>query len=154
MPGDSTGRARAVAPVVAVVLLVGVVTVLGAVVATFALDVGEEVQEVGPTTAVDFEYEAGAGDEADCPSGGEIGADRLAVEHGGGDTLQADRITVRGSSVSGANPDFADGCTGLGAAVTAGDSFSVAVESGDAVHVVWRGDDATATLDTWSGPDA
>lgn len=149
-PFDPRDR-RGASQVVGVVLLVGVVVILGAVVATFALDLGQEVSNVGPQASLAFDYAEGDGDAADC---GSSGADRLVIEHASGDTLDPARISVTGSSDGDANVDLDHGCTGIPTEMTAGDSVSIRVEDGDVIRVVWERKDSTAVLGKWDGPNA
>lgn len=150
MTRASSSRDRGASSVVGIVMLVGVVVILGSIVAAFAFDLGQEVQDVGPKSSMEFTYTDGAGGSADCGSGG----DALHVEFASGDTLETSQVSVSGSSVSGANVGFDDPCTGLGSEMTAGDGFSVAVQDADSVRIVWQGPDSTSVVSKWDGPEA
>lgn len=143
---------RGASTVVGVVLLVGIVVILGAIVATFALGLGEEVQSIGPSATIEFECTDGAGGSADCS--GPAGSDKLSIEHASGDTLETSRISISRSSVSGANVGLDEACTGLGDEMTAGSSFSIAVQYADKIRIVWTGPDSTSGVAKWSGPAA
>lgn len=146
---------EAVSPVIAVILMVAITVVLGAVIGTFTLGLGDQVGETAPQTRLTFDYDESAA-SADCPSGATLGgsAGELTIRHGGGDRLPTADVAVTGSDVANANVAFDDGCTGLPAEVTASASFSTAAEDDDEVRVVWSNGDQSAVVGTWTGPAA
>lgn len=80
---------RAVAPVIAHVLLVVIVIVIASTVAVFSFGLGEDI--IDPTPSVVFETEQEA--------------DVVRITHIGGDTIDGERITIHGGNVSGEKPD-------------------------------------------------
>ena len=79
-PDTST---RAVAPVLATVLLVAVVAVLGATTAVGALAMAEEIDRTAPTAAFESEQDG----------------DRLRIAQVAGDTIDASRVSVSGGEL-------------------------------------------------------
>lgn len=129
--------------------MVAITVVLGSVIGAFALDFGNQVEDPAPQVQVAFEFNETAG-TADCgtPSGSGEGA--LTITHRGGDELPTAQAEVVGSDVFGGNVALDDGCTSLPAEMTAGTSFSTAVEADDEVRVLWANDDRSAVLGTWT----
>lgn len=83
------GKARAVSPVIGVILMVAITVVLAAVTGAFVVDLGDEVDGTGPTARLSVED----ADET-------IDSNRsqfVVVEHAGGDDIDASdlKITVR-----------------------------------------------------------
>ena len=137
---------RAVSPVIGVILMVAITVILAAVIGTFVLGLGDEIQgSQTPQASFTFDYDAGG-----TPNDG-----TLDITHDGGDKLQNSQVSVK----------FAGTDDGSGASVSsdfpteiaAGDTATVSnVDSQQTVRVVWEasGGDETATLGKWTGPDA
>ena len=152
----------AVSPVIGVILMVAITVILAAVIGTFVLGLGDQVQTTAPNTNFAFDYN---NDDV-----------ALEVSHDGGDGIEAEEIYLTGDVTLNDTDDEnswanADGTnTTNSGTVRAGDSALVLhpdnttvqghfVFDGDAdtaeISVVWRGDgDRSATLREWSGPDA
>ena len=158
----------AVSPVIGVILMVAITVILAAVIGTFVLGLGDQVQTTAPNTNVAFDYsenhDAGAGEN-----------DTLEIEHTGGDGIPGDELNVVASGAQNAT----DGYSSVSQSdeslfagydtVRAGDAESLegahfngigstngelALNASE-VRVVWRGEgDRSSTLRTWSGPDA
>ena len=153
----------AVSPVIGVILMVAITVILAAVIGTFVLGLGDQVQTTAPNSNFAFDFN---NDNVE-----------LEVEHSGGDGIEAEELYLAGdvewnndtdSDLSWSNA-FGDNNTNSGT-IRAGDSAKVLhsanasddndyVFTGDGhsdeVSVVWRGaDDRSSTLRTWSGPDA
>ena len=77
---------RAVSPVIGVILMVAITVILAAVIGTFVLGLGESV-ESAPQATFDFDVE----------EDGEGDIELITITHGGGDNIDADRITVSGA---------------------------------------------------------
>jgi flagellin-like protein len=131
--GGSAGpyEDRSQSEVIGEVLLVGIVVILVAVLATFALDLGGVIDTDTPTAGFSFEY-----DEA---------ANELTITHESGDRLDRATVEVRGDD---------GGVTAVAnwpePRITAGDRFvagSVADE--ETVRVVWNDGKTSAILGRW-----
>jgi len=117
----------AVSPVIGVILMVAITVILAAVIGAFVLDIGGS-QESAPQ--VQWEW---VDDPDDGPSEIE-GSDDVALEHGGGDTLNSDDASQL--DVSGGDND-------------------VSVSSGTSGDILWAdsvGDNSELQL-TWESSD-
>jgi flagellin-like protein len=173
------GDDEAVSPVIGVILMVAITVILAAVIGTFVLGLGDQVQDTAPQASFTFDYEEDA-----APSG-----DNLTVTHDGGDTIDGDNLNVTVSGAveagGGTDPIFGQG-GGVGTSnqngtllkgkeVSAGTSDIIGPGdfhqgssgnfdtvssaeldlSGATVRVVFnRGSDNSATLGKFEGPDA
>jgi flagellin-like protein len=156
---------EAVSPVIGVILMVAITVILAAVIGTFVLGLGDQVQSTAPQASFNFDYD-------------NAGADVLTVTHDGGDRIGENNMNV---TLSGATDGdgAADGTYALdalgatnGGDISAGTSvtlnegnlggatdLTVTTDldlSGSTVRVTWTnsGGDNSATLGTWEGPDA
>jgi flagellin-like protein len=145
----------AVSPVIGVILMVAITVILAAVIGTFVLGLGGSVQQNAPQASFTFDYDQSAsgadgwGNSIPGSNGG-----LLNITHDGGDSVESDRMSVTGSSVSSpleVSNSFLGSTT-----VNAGTSFGVAMNDGDTIRVVWESQNGenTATLAKFSGPDA
>jgi FlaG/FlaF family flagellin (archaellin) len=120
----------------AAVLLIAipVILILAAVVASFVLGMGGPEAGAPETPQVSFEF-----DTADDLSS-------ATITHDGGDTIQADRLTI----------SIGDRSTGWAGAeeVSAGVSTTVETQPGDTITLVWRGEEESATLARFDVPDS
>lgn len=118
---------KAVSPVIGVILMVAITVILAAVIGTFVLGLGDNVDST-PQASWDFEIS-----EDD---------NELTITHTGGDSIGKARLSVSGVSSdlgttgSGTSKDFSD-------PVTAGDSATVDItgESGSTVQLVYTAED-------------
>lgn len=130
IPGEED---RAVSPVIGVVLMVGVTVVLASTVHVLVLDYGDRhMDDPIPQAAFSLTVEG-------------CGGDKAVVTHGGGQTIAAERLSLRSSALtlngSWADPDGYE-TTGVGDGVVgSGDQALVCVEGHDAVslRVIWTG---------------
>jgi flagellin-like protein len=162
---------RAVSPVIGVILMVAITVILAAVIGTFVLGLGDQVQETAPNAQWDTDYS----DDFD-PG---VTSDSLTITHESGDTINGDRLSL---SVSGAqydtttadDTDISD--TTYDSTVFDADEYSAGSSetldhnhfadtsaetdglelSGATVRLIWEseGGGSTSTLVTWEGPDA
>jgi len=162
---------RAVSPVIGVILMVAITVILAAVIGTFVLGLGDQLQDTSPQVSFGFDY-----------NDPDSGTDTLEVTHESGDSVAASQLSVvvsgavdeDGSDSSEANvnkkytwnhfadPDDTD--VGAGSTITiqdsnigdGGDAGNNLDLSGATVRVTWSSDDggSTSTLGTWSGPEA
>jgi flagellin-like protein len=131
---------RAASSVVGVLLVVALAVVLAGVVATFALGIGEQTQEVPPTGAFEFEYHNSTDTASYLPDDPTQGSANLTVIYTHGEPIPSDRVnvTVRGATerdqngnVIGENlvfePNFAGGGNLFGNTdtVSAGDEYTI-----------------------------
>jgi flagellin-like protein len=148
----------AVSPVIGVILMVAITVILAAVIGTFVLGLGGNVNQT-PQASFTFEF------TADASTGGSTSGDYINITHDGGDTLQASNLEVvgggqslwDGSSGYVSNVGTGDGSATWSGDVTAGNAINIAetdessndfFNSGDTVRVTWSSpnSDNTATL--------
>jgi len=142
----------AVSPVIGVILMVAITVILAAVIATFVLGLGEQVSQTSPNASFTFDYDDSASPSSDDFVGNVSGAaGNLTITHAGGPNISPDQMFTTGSSVSdgGAwdNVQSDD--------VSAGDSATIAVDSGDTISVTWENDEGTesSTLQRYNVPE-
>ena len=165
----------AVSPVIGVILMVAITVILAAVIGTFVLGLGEQVQDTSPNSQFQFTYDS-SGDqlEAEMTSGQSIPNDQLKVSSDtnfcpddGGNTSASD--CPEGTGNSAVQEYGLDETAGAGSGndawvndeVEVGTTFTITHESsGDLdsaeVSLIWtsEGGDQGDTLRSWSGPDA
>jgi flagellin-like protein len=124
----------AVSPVIGVILMVAITVILAAVIGTFVLGLGENVQETSPTASITF-------DQQSEPSASET---TVKISHDGGDSLSTDEITLALELSDGTSADLNQTASDWSSnEITAGDTVKVAhdddndLEDGDIVKVVW-----------------
>lgn len=140
---------NAVSPVIGVILMVAITVILAAVIATFVLGLGEQINDSAP--------QAGFSGQYDGPP--EDGVDELRITHDGGETIEAGNLYIRGDFGSGGTPDSAGtwadfSSAGPDSQVAAGNSATVSVGSDFDVRVVYQLNQNSATLGKFTGPDA
>jgi len=134
---------RAVSPVIGVILMVAITVILAAVIGTFVLGLGDQVQSTTPQASFGF----------DTGSANTSGAYNVTVTHETGDSIQATDLNV---SVNGSTSTWA----GSGD-VSAGSTFEIGnanvsstpdletwAASGDTVRVIYNNpnSDSSSTL--------
>ncbi|WP_277553307.1 type IV pilin N-terminal domain-containing protein [Halobaculum limi] len=121
---------RAVSPVIGVILMVAITVILAAVVGSFVLGIGGDVQPSSPNANFQFSY-ATNGANYD-----------VTATHGGGDTIPATEPVELST---------ANGTATFNGSVSAGSAATVAdVPAGSTVRVVWRsenGEDSAVLAD-------
>jgi flagellin-like protein len=144
----------AVSPVIGVILMVAITVILAAVIATFVLGLGEQVSETAPQASFTFDYDESYSG-GDSFSNTDAGDGLLTITHAGGNTMVADRLSVRGADGNGGNW-VTDGDYNTGSEVSAGDGITVWIDSDDTISVTWVSENGqdSSTLRRWSGPDA
>jgi len=129
---------RAVSPVIGVILMVAITVILAAVIGTFVLGLGDQVQSTTPQASFGF----------DTGSANASGAYNVSVTHETGDSIQATDLNV---SVNGSTSTWA----GSGD-VSAGSTFDIVnanasspstgittwASSGDTVRVIYNSPDS------------
>jgi len=140
---------RAVSPVIGVILMVAITVILAAVIGTFVLGLGDQVQSTTPQASFGFDF-------AD--------ANEATITHESGDTIdRADlKINVGGDTAyeNGAlQTDFdgTDSANNWDSEVSSGDSVTIVSsndESGDTVRVIYDNPnaDSSSTLASQEWP--
>ena len=121
---DETDDSRAVSPVIGVILMVAITVILAAVIGTFVLGLGENV-ESAPQASLDFDYD----DDSDT----------VTIQHRGGDRINTDNIEIRtsdGGSVGTLPDEFAAGEEIEVSSVSAGEEISVVFSSGSRDNII------------------
>lgn len=142
----------AVSPVIGVILMVAITVILAAVIGTFVLGLGDQVQSTAPSASFTFDYTSGETGSCDLASTDD---GKLDVTHDGGGKIDTTQATLKIGDDSG-NSDTWSNCGGPDSQVSAGDTASATIDSGDVIRVTWAssGGGKTATLGKYTGPDA
>ncbi|MFB6068761.1 MAG: type IV pilin [Halobacterium sp.] len=144
---------RAVSPVIGVILMVAITVILAAVIGTFVLGLGQQVQQTTPQASFTFDYTS-------------TGNGNVTVVHEGGATFSTENTANLSVQYSG---NAGDASKKWPLSVSAGDSFKVgtisgtptsteldvagAMQSGDTIRVIWQGSgDQTATVGKYTIP--
>ena len=145
----------AVSPVIGVILMVAITVILAAVIGTFVLGLGDQVQTTAPNANFQFDYN-------DAQNG------NLTITHSGGDGVDANELFLSGDVATDDNLSWQG--TGNGDTIRAGDSVKVngsaaatprfywgngegnEASSDAEVRVVWQDADSdqSSTLRTWT----
>ena len=148
---------EAVSPVIGVILMVAITVILAAVIGTFVLGLGDQVQSTSPQASFTFEWEETTTASTDTFGNDQSGTDDgvLTITHDGGDSVAASQLSVTGPPTSNGNL-VDDGSFTAGDEVSAGTSFDAWTNSDTTVRVTWSSSDgsSSATLGKWEGPDA
>ena len=116
----------AVAPVVAVVLMVAVAVILGAIIGSLVVGVGSK-QSKAPQASLEYDYTHSTS--------------TVTVEHRGGDEIEASRLSVKETgSTDGVSLNTAPDTFSSGRVVAEG-----TYEPGERIRVVWRHPDSKDT---------
>jgi flagellin-like protein len=128
---------RAVSPVIGVILMVAITVILAAVIGTFVLGLGDQVQQTSPNAQWNWDNPADQ---------------QLDLTHEGGDDVNPADLEV-----TNADHDPQSTCgdgewSGSSSDVTAGDTCPV--EDGDndvagTYRLIWQGDGSSSTLSTY-----
>jgi flagellin-like protein len=146
---------RAVSPVIGVVLMVAITVILAAVIGTFVLGLGDDLQVAQPSAGFAFDYDQNVDSGSDAFGNG-YGSNThpVTITQESGDTLTAARLSVSGGA---ADQDLTDASAfNPGDEITAGVSFDYAMQNDDTVRVIWTSESGgnSATLGTFPGPEA
>jgi flagellin-like protein len=142
----------AVSPVIGVILMVAITVILAAVIGTFVLGLGDQVQNNAPQATFSFDY---AEETATATTGFTVTA-----THDGGDTFNNENtqtLELRGPNDGddGAGTDPVTTEFGVDAGVSAGDSAEITnvAEEGE-VRIIWTSGNGgnTATVATGTTP--
>ncbi|MEF8819365.1 MAG: type IV pilin N-terminal domain-containing protein [Haloferacaceae archaeon] len=131
---------RAVSPVIGVILMVAITVILAAVIGTFVLGLGQNVQST-PQASFSFDFNTTSYN--------------VTVTHNGGDRLQVGDNTNYVRVVSPGNTSYwVNGTATTPDSISAGDSKGHDFGNGDTVRVVWTGtnNESSATLGSQEAP--
>jgi flagellin-like protein len=148
---------RAVSPVIGVILMVAITVILAAVIGTFVLGLGDQVQQTSPNAQ--WNWETTGGGPTAATGGG------LDLTHEGGDSVEASTLSISGSAIASSNcdcddltkttanpPNFGDDTVTAGVSLSLknGNSDFVASPSGKTVRLIWSGEGGqSSTLSTY-----
>jgi flagellin-like protein len=144
----------AVSPVIGVILMVAITVILAAVIGTFVLGLGDQVQQTSPTAQFSFDFDSGDSS--------------LEMTHDGGDGIANESLAIvnAGNRVSNSNEDLDHWFTS-GDTITAGDTLvlengadgadlsvtdtSKSWDDTESVSLVWNAPDGdrSSTLAEW-----
>jgi flagellin-like protein len=131
----------AVSPVIGVILMVAITVILAAVIGTFVLGLGDQVQSTTPQAQFTFDEDSGANE--------------ITITHDGGDPVDENNMEIVDSEDNGGetDPDFNGGTE-----VTAGNSYTAkgfTDGTSGTVRVTWQSDDGSqsGTLATYDYED-
>ncbi|QCJ45957.1 type IV pilin [Haloprofundus sp. MHR1] len=133
-PNPFGNENRAVSPVIGVILMVAITVILAAVIGTFVLGLGDNIQ-TAPQASFGFDYDE---DEAG-------GAGTVTITHRGGDTFDAGEIEVRKNGNDVTDP--------YSQIVRTGSTAKVDVNGGDSISVVYVGGDGESVVGSYEVPE-
>ena len=134
---------RAVSPVIGVILMVAITVILAAVIGTFVLGLGNQVQDTAPQATFSFDFNETAGG----------GTYDVTATHDGGDTFDEDNSNEL--NLTDAEGTDSSTYTLSGDGVTSGDSQTInGIPSATDVRVIWTSPngDNSATIARSSTP--
>ncbi|QHS15834.1 type IV pilin [haloarchaeon 3A1-DGR] len=127
---------RAVSPVIGVILMVAITVILAAVIGTFVLGMGDDLQNDQPTASFNMDFEAN-GDGT--------------ISHAGGDTIPSEDTVTVNATGNGIDPNGGDLSSGEWTTpISAGNSVKIVSSdgsgwSGQTVSVNWRSADGSSS---------
>ncbi|WP_255151271.1 type IV pilin [Halorarius halobius] len=117
----------AVSPVIGVILMVAITVILAAVIGTFVLGLGDQVQSSAPNANFEFTYE-----QDTSPPG-------ITITHTGGQDVDADNVIIQGASDDSDNADTNSYTGWSDSTISTGSAWDGSVDSSvDTVRVVWE----------------
>ena len=141
----------AVSPVIGVILMVAITVILAAVIGTFVLGLGDQVQSSAPNSNFQFEYPS-----TDYETSSYDGTDAVYITHNGGQDVQADNVEIQIGEKTVApvddntNADFIPNASSeWPSTIATGDQITLAetntsasgnFAADDDVRVVWQSD--------------
>ena len=152
---DENDGSRAVSPVIGVILMVAITVILAAVIGTFVLGLGENVDSTPQAT---WDFDTTENDDGDI--------EQITITHSGGDSIEADRLNVTGASST--EIAFTDDTSySPGDSITSGDQLiinnsspddiagvNMDAEKGDVVRIVYtsEGGGSSSVIGTYELP--
>jgi flagellin-like protein len=159
------GDEDAVSPVIGVILMVAITVILAAVIGTFVLGLGEQVQSNSPNAQFEFEYDD-SGNELDIThtSGDDVSSDNFVVSSSEGNFCQSSSANCASNTGTNLGTNNTDGDLVPDTDASAGTTFTATstdnIAGGDiadgTVRIVWESDDGgnSDVLADWQGPNA
>jgi len=141
---------RAVSPVIGVILMVAITVILAAVIGTFVLGLGDQVQSTTPQASFGFDMNPAGGNGFDASDDG----DSISITHESGDTIEASSLSVKVSGTNGFTvSDVTDDTdaevssawsdqVSAGSTITITDSSTGYLVSGETVRVIYNNPDS------------
>lgn len=130
---------RAVSPVIGVILMVAITVILAAVIGTFVLGLGDQVQETAPTAQISITDVDGTADE-------------VTFVHNGGDSFNADNTDSIRVTNGGSTETVDIGSAPFNGEFSGGNEVTVSVTAGvdesENTRVIWVGQDRSSVLAT------
>ncbi|MFB6119063.1 type IV pilin [Halosegnis sp.] len=137
---------QAVSPVIGVILMVAITVILAAVIGTFVLGLGDQVQNNAPSFQATYSFNPAGGDGFETAANSD--GDAFDVAHGGGDTadLSNFKIVINDESQSDLTSSGAVLTSGGSSSFSTGDSITasegagtgVTFVSGETVSLIWQ----------------
>ena len=133
----SADNDRAVSPVIGVILMVAITVILAAVIGTFVLGLGDQVQETSPNAQVSITDNT---------------TESVTIAHGGGDTFnEQNTVDIRVTSGGDEVNTTAIGNAPFNGQFRAGDEVNLtgdanSVTGSETIRVVWVGEERTSVL--------
>jgi len=123
---DTPDDERAVSPVIGVILMVAITVILAAVIGTFVLGLGENV-ESAPQASLDFQYDSSS--------------NNVTMEHRGGDTLDPNNVEIRLNGTSPSSDILSDNFQAGESVTINGSTYATGynIQTGDTITVVTTG---------------
>ncbi|WP_280536388.1 type IV pilin N-terminal domain-containing protein [Halopenitus sp. POP-27] len=122
---------RAVSPVIGVILMVAITVILAAVIGTFVLGLGDDLQNTQPTASFNFDFEADGNG---------------TISHAGGDTIpEGDLVTVNSTGEDLAEPSNGTWNTPISAGNSIRINTSSSNWSGQTISVNWQSADGSSS---------
>jgi len=136
----------AVSPVIGVILMVAITVILAAVIGTFVLGLGDQVQSSAPNANFQFEYDGGSDGQISDAATSPNPDDSFTITHNGGQDVDSDAITVQidGTAVTDTAMTVSDDwptTVSTGSSYTAtepGGGGTDVISGGETIRVVWQ----------------
>jgi flagellin-like protein len=132
----------AVSPVIGVILMVAITVILAAVIGTFVLGLGDQVQNNAPQATFSFDYNQNGGDYS------------VVATHDGGDTFNGENTQSLSLQESDSNAEtfvLSGGVSAGDEAVLGDDAGESLVSSGTEVRIIWTSANGGNTATVASG---
>ena len=143
---------RAVSPVIGVILMVAITVILAAVIGTFVLGLGDQVQDTAPNAQWTFSEQVDGGNDV------------LLIQHDGGESVNANSISLTANSdifhdgtdsvdrLEGGSDFYDDGQSiTAGNSATIGDGeFDGAPGDSEDIRLIWESGDQSSTLKSYT----
>ena len=121
--------------------MVAITVILAAVIGTFVLGLGDQVQQTSPNAQWDWETDS---------------SDQVILTHEGGDSVDATTLGLRGDGMSSTADDLSSGQTpGFGEdELSAGSSMTIGTgnlddTNGGEIRLIWQSEGSSSTLTTY-----